>query len=251
MLLFKTFKKSLYCFDEYMDLIKLNNFKTFLYTIILSLILSLNFIFPIFITYLKFDFKTNMQKYIPDFKIENGTLTLNDEINISNDLTKIVLDTKNNYSLSDFDNFNNVILLTSDTLYIKSQMINEHISIDALSKMLNIYTKDDLIKSSFLNSIIYQTIFFITFLIFVFSYIILIFIILTSSIFKKMYFYSKKSFSLSFKEVFKLTTLAQTLPVLSTSIFTILGLNTNPIIYIGMFITVSFFVSENIKKYNK
>lgn len=248
MSLFTIFRKSLYCFNEYINLIKIGKFKLFLYTIILSIIFSLTYLAQFNYSYIKLGgTKQILQEYVPDFKIENENLYVNDVIEYTNYPVKILVDTQNETSISDFSDFSNVILITSDKIFLKSSSLIQEISIKEISSSLNIYSKEDLINSSVLiNSIYKQVLVFVYIFSLIFSYIIIIIMLILLTFIVKLYFFRDKSLNISFKQIFRITALANTLPLLSNLIFVILGLTTHLFIYLGMFLVIIYLVSKEI-----
>lgn len=249
----KRFYKSLYDFDKFDEMINQGFFKAALNVFVLSVLVVIILTAPFLPEYFKLGGITGaINRYIPDFSIENGILET-DKIykREFEKLSIIIIDTKNVHTEQELVSYESGIIVTKDKIIIKS------FSGDTINQSYNIYESVGIVNK---NSII-------KFVPIVKFYIGAVFIMLLGFLFLQHMFYSfifalaanlinlYVKTKLKLPDIFKLTCYAISMPVLLKNIITALNLTINTqigfympaIVYFGLVCSYCYFVLKAIK----
>lgn len=248
MYIFKQAKSAILYFDKYPELLKTKLSKVIFYA--LFFIFLSNFMYssyPFISYYIETKgFDNFVEKYIPNFKIENEKVIFNKYTKTDTPLgMTFIFDPKENNSITKEDkkdvNENNVILKFTPT-HIISSSLNLNMEIAPILKTFNIQNKSDIINMK--GIIIMANI--IVFIFIVTSFIIsdLLGIIMLSLLIG----FLAKSYNLKFTNfgLFKLTVYVNTVPYILKLIFFFLGIPMPIFIYIGIILAYLHFIFKAI-----
>ncbi|MDY4544713.1 MAG: DUF1189 domain-containing protein [Bacilli bacterium] len=239
---FKKFFNSLFNFKAYNTFLAQTTGKAVLYMLILCSLLSIINCF-LLLTAVNFELpnlKEDIKEKVPEFEFKNGKLTFEGDMPIiikdeESDMI-VYIDTENPIDNSVLDNYSNATLITSDSITQKQGIQTRSVNLSPLTDMK--LDKDTIIKSiPDKIPVIIAIIFYIFFVLFYFlGELIGAFIILgiAGTILSKV---MKKE--LKYSESFKLGLYALTVPMLISTICTLLTL-------IGIIIPFSGYISYAI-----
>ena len=246
MYIFKQAKNAIFHFDKYPELLETKLSKVIFYA--LFFIIFFNAIYssyPFISYYTKTKgFDNFVEKYIPDFKVIDEKLVIDEYYKTSTplDMTIIFDPEENNYiTEEDKKDVKGLILKVTPTHIISSEL-GLNIQISSLLNTFNIYDKSDLSNTKYLITISNIIAFILLFLIFILKDILLllIFTILISLISS---FYGLK---LSYQTIFKLAIYVSTIPYIFKIVFYLFSIPIPYIIYIGIILSYLHFIFKTI-----
>lgn len=239
---FKKFLNSLFNFKAYNTFLSQTTGKAVLYMLILCALLGIIDCFSLSISVNSElpNLKKELEKNVPEFEFKNGKLTFEGDMPIiiknKESGVTVYIDTENPIDNSVLDKYSNAVLITSDSITQKQGIQTQSVNLSPLTDMK--LDKDTLMKNiPDKIPVIIAIIFYIFFALFYFleqligAFIILgIAGIILSKIMKK---------SLKYSESFRLGLYALTVPMLISTICTLLAL-------VGIVIPFSVYISYGI-----
>ncbi|WP_250277803.1 DUF1189 family protein [[Clostridium] colinum] len=246
MYIFKQAKNSILDFDKYPELLKTRLSKVIFYA--LFFIIFSNAIYsssPFISYYLKTrGFDNFIEKYIPNFKVENNKIIFDKYSKVSTPLDiTFIFDTKENNKITDEDkkDSKNMILKITPTNIISSTL-NVNLPVAPLLETLNITKKSDLVNIKplikFANIFAFILVFTIFIILDIISLLFFMFLVKFIANFYKI--------NLTMSNIFKLTVYVNTVPYLLKICLFILSMPLPFFIYVGIIIAYLHFIFKSI-----
>lgn len=252
----KRFYKSLYDFDKYDEFIKQDFFKAFLNVLMISVISVVLLCTPYLLDYVQLGGITGaINKYVPEFTIENGILTT-DKV-LKNEVEKyslMLIDTQNPHTEQDLMSYESGLIITKDKIIMKL------FSGDTKIQDYKLYEQGGLVnKQAVLKFVPIVKFYLIIFCIMLMGFMVLqnLFYAVIFAMFSNvinLYIRAK----MSTFDTFKLACYAMSMPILIKSIISFLDLMLNTItqfympefILFGLVATYCYFALKSIKDKN-
>lgn len=239
---FRSLFYSITSFSKYRLFLRHRVGRAVVYLLLLTLLLSIPICFKWY-SELKEGadlFMEIMTDVVPDFKFENGKLEVNGEMPIAVDYkTPVVIDTRPDAKDRILNQYDNVILITSDEVIQKNYL-------NVTSVPLNIYgymtvTRDDIMQSLPVLEPIFYAIIIIYTVIFAISFVAGKFIsaLLVSLI--GLAVNAVKGTRLSYRNVFKISVYSMTLPLIAGTVLNTLNVHI-PFLWVLFYIGCSIYV---------
>ncbi len=246
MYIFKQAKNAILNFDKYSELLKTRFSKVLFYALFFILLLNFMYSFIVYTTYnnkIK-GFDSFIEKYIPDFKVENSKVIFKEYQKVETPLgITFIFDTKENNEITSDDkkDVDNMILKVTPT-YIISSSLNVNLPISQFLQVFNINEKADLMNMKDMINIAIIFAFILVFLMFcIVDITSLIISILFVNIIVNIY-----KVKLNLKDTFKLTVYVSTTPYLLRVVFSMMNISMPSFIYIGIILAYLHFIFKSI-----
>lgn len=246
--IFKQFLISVSQFDKYSELVKLKAGKVILYEIILFLVTTVVSLMPFIFIFISYGGTEGMlDKFIPDFKIENGTLYAETTV-IDQGSTLIIIDGNNVRTDFDLQGVENGVIFDKEKIILHSGIRNEQMTYDELLSALDM---DKFEKSDMFNYISELNISLLVFL--VFTIAALIFsevtgIIIMSFLASLLNMFLKKA--LKYPELIKISVYARTLSAILSAILVLFGISLDFVFIVVLNVAYLFFSIKNYQNNN-
>lgn len=238
MSLIKSFITAIYGFHNYPNLIKNKTSKTILYYILFTILIMILSIAPLARLYLRAGGLTGIaDKYIPNFKIENGKLSCT-TVDSNNEGLRIYINTTDEFDFESVINDSQFYIVADSDKYAMSNSIQTE-----TGKFTDFV---DFSKESFMDIISSKTfkisVFSIGFLSLFVSFIIsgLINIFIVALIGNLINGLAVKA-QLGFGSIFKLSIYVRTFPILLSTALPLFGIELHYIVFLGLIITYMYF----------
>ncbi len=251
MYIFKQAKLAMLDFDKYQELLKTKLSKAIFYALFFIIIFNVIFSSIPFISYYvkTKGFDSFVEKYVPDFTVENSKVVFDEYSKVETPLgITFIYDDKENNAITEEDkkDVDDIILKVTPT-YIISSTLNINVQLAPILETFNINEKADLANIKLLINI--ANIFAFLLLLVSFSAMdigsLLVFTVLVS-LSCKIY-----NLKLTFKDILKLTIYVNTMPYILSFVFSLLSFPMPLLIYVGMVIAYLTFILKNMSNNNK
>lgn len=243
---FKQFFTAVYQFDKYNHLAALKAGKVIIYEIILFLItILIPFIYFISVFLFYGGTEGIINKFVPDFKIENGVL-YSDTVVFEEEGILIIVDGNNVRDEFDLQRVQNGIIFDKEKIILKNGLKNQQMSYNDFLKSIG---ADSFEKKDFLNYTSGINMFIIIF--FVITFLALaasegIGIIIMSLFALLINFILKKE--LKYSQLLKISVYARTLSVFISAVLMIFGIGLDFIFMVILNLAYLFFALKNFKE---
>jgi len=242
---FKQFAVALYQFDRYKELISLDGGKVILYEIILFLITTIISFLPFAVMFFGYGGTEGViNEFIPDFKIENGTLQAETTV-INEGNSIVIIDGNNERSEFDFQGVENGVIFDKEKIIVNNGIETAHISYNELLSSVGAdkFEKNDIFNYMTEINIMFAVFFGVTIIALIMSEAVgIVFLSLCALIINKLL-----KGNLTYGQLFKISVFVRTPAAVLTTVLAVFGMGLEFIVVIILDLAYLFFSVKKCK----